>query len=244
MSNINISWAIVQLETFIQQTQLVDSPSRPGVINRLKKTQATEIDITRQAQVIEQILDRVMANWRSLKQRSTGYPWDHHRFAAIRAKEQLERQEELRKNLGENAPEMSVANLHPWVWEGAGSLWRSGHYRSAVEDALRKVNAETQNKVGRQDVSEAALFQECFSVDAAQVGRARLRRMVADGSESYKSMQRGARTLAEDIYAGIRNPIAHGEPTDIDEQVALEYLAAISILARWVEDALLDKGQR
>ena len=130
--------------------------------------------------------------------------------------------------------------LHPWVWSGASSLWQSGHYRSAVEDAAKKVNAETQNKVGRRDLSETKLFQESFSDKSAEKGKARLRRMANDGSETYRSVQRGAMALAEGIYAGIRNPFGHGDPEDIDEQVALEYLAALSVLARWVDDSTLE----
>ena len=55
-------------------------------------------------------------------------------------------------------------------------------------------------------------------------------------------MQRGARALAEGIYAGIRNPFNHESPHDIDEQVALEYLAALSILARWVDESELEEA--
>ena len=66
--------------------------------------------------------------------------------------------------------------------------------------------------------------------------------MSPDGSNTYRSMQRGARALAEGIYAGIRNPFNHESPHDIDEQVALEYLAALSILARWVDESELEEA--
>lgn len=165
-----------------------------------------------------------------------------HRIAALRATEAIEREQEIRENLGENAPEISAANLHPWVWGGAKSLWQSGHYRSAVEDAAKKVNAETQNKVGRRDLSETKLFQESFSDKPPETGKNRLRRMKADGSDTYKSLQRGAMALAEGIYAGIRNPLNHEVPQDIDEQVALEYLAALSVLARWVDESLVESS--
>jgi hypothetical protein len=121
-------------------------------------------------------------------------------------------------------------------------LWRSRHYRSAVEDAAKKVNAEAQNKLGRRDVGETKLFQEAFSLDPAQPGKPRLRRMKPDGSDTYRSVQRGAMALAEGIYAGIRNPFNHDLPTDIEEQVALEYPAALSVLARWVDEAAMESA--
>jgi uncharacterized protein (TIGR02391 family) len=126
------------------------------------------------------------------------------------------------------------------VWSGAKSLWQSGHFRSAVEDAAKKVNAETQNKVGRRDVSETDLFKQAFSLDPPSEGRPRLRRMQDDGSPTYKNLQRGAMALAEGIYAGIRNPFNHEDPIEIDEQIALEYLAALSVLARWVDESTVE----
>src|SRR5690606_25425009 len=137
----------------------------------------------------------VLPRWRTdIEFRKTNR-WTRHREAATRAKEALERREEIKANLGDDAPEISAANLHPWIWGGARSLWQSGHYRSAVEDAAKKLNAETQNKLGRRDVSETDLFKQAFSLDLATPGKPRLRRMAADGSDTYKSVQRGAMAL-------------------------------------------------
>lgn len=236
MSGLNAEWAIDKLEDFIRatDTQYV----RGGYLKY--QTEEPESEVVQKAQIVEQILDRVTPKWRSLNVATTFEKWALHHEAALRAKESLLRQEELRQNLGENAPEISAANLHPWVWSGASSLWQSGHYRSAVEDAVKKVNAETQNKIGRRNLSGTTLFQEAFSTSAPIAGKSRLRRMTPDGSDTYKSVQRGAMALAEGIYAGIRNPFNHDDPKDIDEQVALEYLAALSVLARWVDDATVE----
>lgn len=236
MSARNTEWAIRQLKDFIRatDTQIV----RGGYLKY--QTEEPESEVVKKAQIVEQILDRVTPKWRSLNVATTFEKWARYHEAAIRAREMLLREDELRTNLGEDAPEISAANLHPWVWNGASSLWQSGHYRSAVEDAAKKVNAETQNKIGRRDVSETKLFQEAFSDDAPKAGKPRLRRMTPDGSDTYHSVQRGAMALAEGIYAGIRNPFNHDDPKDIDEQVALEYLAVLSVLARWVAEATVE----
>lgn len=241
MSGPNTEWVIAQLDDFIAGTATHFVKGPPGTIGfGSYRTAASEDDIVKQAQVVEQILDRVVPGWRDLDVGTSHKRWELHREAAVRAKEAVRRAEEVRKNLGDDAPEISAADLHPWVWSGAASLWRSGHYRSAVEDAAKKVNAETQNKVGRRDISETKLFQEAFSEKAPTTGKARLRRMPNDGSDTYKSVQRGAMALAEGIYAGIRNPFNHEDPKDIDEQVALEYLAALSVLARWVDESTVE----
>lgn len=232
----NIDWAIAELDKFIGQTVMTNA-SGGNLVTYRNRTAAPDVDVTKQAQVVEKIFDRVIPNWRTEIASSNSNRWTRHREAAIRAREEIVRDQEIQENLGENAPEMSAAELHPWIWSGASSLWQSGHFREAVEGALKKLNAETQNKVGRRDLSETKLFQESFSTDVPKAGKARLRRMKDDGSDTYKSVQRGAMALAEGVFAGIRNPLSHEDDQELTEQEALEYLAALSVLARWVDTA-------
>lgn len=234
----NTEWAIGELDKFITMTVMTNnSRSGPGYVSltHTSSTAASDADVTRQAQVVEKIFDRVIPTWRTDIDLSKTNRWTRHREAAIRAREELIRKQEIEENLGENAPELSAAELHPWIWEGAKSLWQSGHYREAVGGAIRKLNAETQNKVDRRDVSETDLFKQAFSMDEPKVGKSRLRRMKDDGSDTYKSVQRGAMALAEGVFAGIRNPLSHEVDQELSEQEALEYLAALSVLARWVD---------
>lgn len=236
----NTEWAIAELDQFIEATRLTHIPSPPGVISAGSyKTQKSDTEITKLAHVVEQILDRCMTNWRNIDVRPKRNRWTIHSEAALRVREGLVRKDEIRANLGENAPELSAAHFHPWIWSGAKSLWHSGHYREAVEGAIRKLNAETQNKVGRRDISETDLFKQSFSKDAASPDKARLRRMTDDGSKTFDSVHRGAMSFAEGIFAGIRNPLAHEAGHELEEQEALEYLAALSVLARWVDEAMV-----
>ncbi len=248
MTGVDCEWAIGALEEFVRGTDQIphDNPPGSGVVvfgthQRVPDSKAAEL-----AHVAEQILDRVLPEWRNRDDRPLEMRnkdrWTHLRDWSGRGIAALRRDEELREKLGDAAPQISAAHLHPWVWSGAKSLWESHHFRSAVEDAAKKDNAETQNKVGRRDVSEISLFKEAFSLDSAAQGRPRLRRMQPDDSDTYRSAQRGAMALAEGIYAGIRNPLTHEDPTDVDEQVALEYLAALSVLARWVDDSTLESA--
>lgn len=233
----NTEWAIKELDTFIEQT-VMRNGSGDGFITSSDYTAASDVEVARQAQIIEKILDRVIPNWRTeISGKMANNRWARHREAAIRAREELIRKQEVDENLGENAPELSATELHPWIWEGAKSLWQSDHYREAVGGAIRKLNAETQNKVDRRDVSETDLFKQSFSMDEPKVGKSRLRRMKDDGSDTYKSVQRGAMALAEGVFAGIRSPLSHEVDQELSEQEALEYLAALSVLARWVDQS-------
>lgn len=187
----NVDWALNELDKFITMTVMTNaSNSSDGAvfITSRNNTAASDADVTKQAQVAETSLDRVIPGWRTDIENSKNNRWTRHREAAIRAREGLVRAEEVRQNLGENAPDVSAADLHPWIWSGAKSLWQSGHYREAVEGAIKKLNAETQNKVGRRDISETDLFKQAFSLDEPKAGKSRLRRMEDDGSDTYKSV--------------------------------------------------------
>ncbi len=243
MTAIDSEWAICALRQFVSATDQIAYNNHPdsGVVRLGTHQRATDSEVAELAHVAEQILDRVLPEWRHADDRPSEVRhkarWNHLRDWAGRGIAALRREQELREKLGDDAPHISAGHLHPWVWSGARSLWQSGHYRSAVEDAAKKVNAETQNKVGRRDISETELFKQAFSLEPAASGKSRLRRRKPDDTDTYKSVQRGAWALAEGIYAGIRNPFNHEDPKDIDEQTGLEYLAALSVLARWVDDA-------
>ena len=159
----NHGWAIAELDKFIKMTVMRNS-SGDGFITTSDYTAAPDAEVAQQAQIVEKVLIRVIPDWRTeITGKMANNRWARHREAAIRAREELVRAEEVRENLGENAPDLSAADLHPWIWSGAKSLWQSGHYREGVEGAIKKLNAETQNKVGRRDVSETDLFKQAFS---------------------------------------------------------------------------------
>ena len=89
--------------------------------------------------------------------------------------------------------------------------------------------------------------QTCSSRRSASTGptngKPRLRRMASDGSKTYDSVQRGAMNLAEGVFAGIRNPLSHETVQELGEQQALEYPAALSELARWVDEASIEVAE-
>jgi hypothetical protein len=64
---------------------------------------------------------------------------------------------------------MDAGKLHSWVWESAAPLWRTKHFSRAVSQAAIRVNAETQAKVGRRDITETDLFNQVFSLDEPKI---------------------------------------------------------------------------
>lgn len=246
MSALDVEWAITSLREFVHATDQVAYDNRPGsgvvmlgTYQRDPDAKAAEL-----AYVAEQILDRALPEWRVAEgkrgEAKGKARWKHLRDWAARGIAALEREAELQEKLGDAAPRVSAGDFHSWIWLGASSLWHSGHYREAVEGAIRKLNAETQNKLGRRDLSEDDLFKQAFSEQPPAPNSPRLHRMKDDNSKTFKSAQRGARSLAEGVFAGIRNPLAHESEVDMPEQQVLEYLAALSVLARWVDESSLE----
>jgi hypothetical protein len=232
-------WALDELAQFLQLTDT--RPSRDHYDEQYPVRVGPQDEIVASATVVEQILDRLVYGWRVV---DLGVfmqidRWDRHVEGAKRAQVLLRRHEEIRERLGDAAPQLDASLLHPWIWDGARSLWHSGHYREAVGAAAVKLNAETQNKVGRRDVAETDLFKQIFTLDPPQPGKPRLRIIPDDGSKTFENVHRGARALAEGLYAAIRNPIGH-TPGELPEAEALEQLAAFSVLARWVDRAVPD----
>jgi hypothetical protein len=241
---IDIEWARKELDQFISLTRLVRTPDPPGTtfLMDTRRPAGSSDDIIAAAQLIDQVLDHVIPNWRADIPESSDHRWQQRREACQRAIVVLERRAEIAEKLGDDAPQLSASTMHPWIWEAARSLWQSGPYREAVGAAARQVNAETQNKVTRRDVSESDLFVQAFSDDAPKPGAPRLRLPAQDqDGKTAKSVRRGVRCFAEGCYAGIRNPVAH-EQGELSQDEALEQLAAFSVLARWVTSAKIVKA--
>lgn len=248
LGRMDVEWAIAKLEHFLKLTTLSLPQRAPGMMVAGKRmvNLGNPDEIVRSAAVVEQIIDKVIPDWRdtvSSDRNNVVNRWCQHIEAAQRARALLQDQEEIQQKLGESAPDLNAASLHPWAWQGAKSLWESGHYREAIGAAARKINAETQNKVSRKTVAETALFKECFSTDDPQPEKPRLRVMPNDGSSTYKSVQRGVMSFAEGCFAAIRNPAAHLDgQEELGESEALEQLAAFSVLARWVDMATVERA--
>ncbi len=141
-------------------------------------------------------------------------------------------------------PTPTVGDLHDAVSKASEPRWRTGHLHGAVLAAAKAVNAMLQRKLDRYDIAEVALVQEAFSRNAAAEGRPRLRFPGIEDEKTRESMQQGALSFGVGCFQAIRNPVGHlpDEQHELSEQDALERLAALSLLARWIEQATLTRA--
>jgi hypothetical protein len=201
----------------------------------------TDTVLHRQAQVVDQILDRVVPPWRDNKpdDPAMGKPkWRHHRRWVTQAIAALERQEEVEAHLGTQAPQIAVDSLHRWVWDSAEVAWEAGSYGDAIRAAARAISAKARQKLDRRDLGEWKLLNQAFDPKSPEAGQPRLRLWPEDGSDTFVSLHQGAASLARGLYQAVRNPANHeDDEVEIEEHRAVEALAAFSMLARFVDEA-------
>jgi len=141
---------------------------------------------------------------------------------------------ETRAILGSSAPTMQADALHPLIWDAASKRWHAGHYGDAVQRAATFLNANLQDMTGRRDVSDSELMREVFSLSAPALNKPRLWWPGDDSDLSVKSMRVGILNMLQGVFSAIRNPATHSTQ-DMERQEALEQLATLSILARWID---------
>jgi hypothetical protein len=167
-----------------------------------------------------------------------GWEWGQVRTVLLQLRGLLQGQRELEEILGPTGPQLVADRLHPWVWNAAAQLWDDGHRREAIQAAATQVEIHLQAKLGRSDISGVALVREAFTLDPPASGRPRLRfANMSRRSQAYRNAHEGAGHFGAGCFQAIRNPVTH-QLVQPDEAEALERLAALSILARWVDLAV------
>jgi hypothetical protein len=101
-----------------------------------------------------------------------------------------------------------------------------------VLEAWKSINAHLQTKSGVSILSDDKLVSSLLG--DPRKGNVVKMHMPNDGSASWETRQRGALLLGQAIVAGIRNVLAH-ELVSVSESEALEYLASMSVFARWID---------
>lgn len=143
-------------------------------------------------------------------------------------------QRETREKLGTAAPLMRADALHPTIWAAASARWDSGHYSDAVQRAATALSGHVKDLTGRYELGDSELVSQAFSLSAPQEGKPRLRWPGRDDDLTVKSMRVGILSLSQGVFAAIRNVATH-TTDDVSKQDALEQLATLSLLARWID---------
>jgi hypothetical protein len=116
-----VTRAIDEIDAFLRTTDQVGyDNSGGGVLVIGTHLRGSETDASQRAHVVEKILDWVLPGLRKDRpSKDSEYRW--LRDQASRAKAAPARSTELAIKLGDDAPDMDAANLHPWALENGRS---------------------------------------------------------------------------------------------------------------------------
>jgi len=161
--------------------------------------------------------------------------WAGVEEAVLRLRGILEFEADHKRILGPRGPTLSAEGLHPWVWAAAVNLWNSEHYGEAVSAAANAVEKQAQLKINRRDLTGYGLYSKVFVSNNHSEHRLEFSGFDKE-TENWVSAHNGARYYGMGCSLRIRNLLVHGA-VDVSEQAGLEYLAALSLLARWIDSA-------
>ena len=120
--------------------------------------------------------------------------------------------------------------LHPAIARAADSLFKDGHYASAVEDAMKALNGLVRLNSGIDDKDGTQLMETVFSPKNPVL------KINGLADQSDMDEQKGFMNLFSGAVSGLRNPRAHKIIKD-DPEMALDFIAFISLLAKFADKA-------
>ncbi|MCZ0939261.1 MAG: hypothetical protein OXJ55_11525 [Caldilineaceae bacterium] len=135
---------------------------------------------------------------------------------------------------------LRVVDLHPWVAEPAEPLFDDGHWFSAVSAAADNLRSQWKLALKVKSTKDLDL-PSVFSPSDPKPGKPRMRFTGYDrerDEDEWKNAHEGAMHFARGCMKRIRNLYKYQTTEQtISSGLALETLATLSRLARWITDA-------
>ncbi len=196
---------------------------------------------------VRPVLDRLYPEWQDENEDDPYFEFGQVRDAGLRLIERIKSRDEVEEILGPSnpAPRLVADQFHELVWSAAQAQWKTGHRHEAVLAASKAVNSQLQAKLERRDLSEVRLIREAFSEKEPADGKPRLSFSNFEDEQTRNSMREGVMSFGVGCFMAIRNPVGHlpNAEHELSEQQALECLAALSLLAGWIDEAKLRAKQ-
>ena len=227
-----------RLESFKTLNETYDQAYRQNRYESSPETNALNSQINAEVPTIRKIVEALNPDLvEDITDPCTLYGTSKTRSAVEQALGILRDEDELRANLAPDAPSLVADQFHPTVWNAASAIWDTGMYRVAVQQAAVSLSAHIAAKAG-SPLTERALVSQVFSKEEPRTGQVRLHMPGDKATDTWRSRQDGLHLIAQGAFAGIRNVATH-TADEWTEQVALEHLAVLSVVARWTDETVL-----
>lgn len=125
--------------------------------------------------------------------------------------------------------------IHSDIIKVSGQLFEDGHYSQAIFEAYKEINNLVKRKSGLSNLDGRNLMSQAFKLPTPIL---QLNKLLTD---SDKDEQEGFMFLFMGAIVGIRNPKAHDHVIQSDPIITLEYLSFASLLAKRIDQAMVNK---
>lgn len=233
-----------ELERFVTEAT-PQNASSPGVFTTYSTPQCGRAKAIELSERVLPILARLYPEWRDENTTSKNFEFSRERDACQRLLGRIASHQEIDALFAahDDAPNLSAGQMHGLIWRAASAQWGTAHRHEAVLAAAKAINSRLQEKLDRRDLSEAKLIREAFSDKPPEARKPRLRFAAIADDQTRESLRQGVMAFGAGCFQAIRNPVGHlpNEEHELSEQAALERLAALSLLARWIEEAEVER---
>ncbi|MFF1643223.1 TIGR02391 family protein [Streptomyces sp. NPDC058246] len=128
-------------------------------------------------------------------------------------------------------PTTGVEAMHPTIWGAARKLWLDGHFRLAVQSAAETLISQLKTRTGLANMDATNVYEKVFNAKSPVLT------WPGDPNDrTVSSMQNGLSKYAPGLNMTVRNTATHVASDEMTAQQALERLAALSLLAHWIDE--------
>ncbi|MFJ4828753.1 TIGR02391 family protein [Streptomyces sp. NPDC088747] len=128
-------------------------------------------------------------------------------------------------------PTTGVEAMHPTIWGAARKLWLDGHFRLAIQSAAETLTSQLKTRTGLANMDATNLYEKVFNAKSPMLT------WPGDPNDrTVSSMQNGLSKYAPGLNMTVRNTATHVASDEMTAQQALERLAALSLLAHWIDE--------
>lgn len=235
----NVEWALEKLEAYYKlcdQYDLTYEQSGYNYTDRCRRLHEQGLIAEPTVVKVLESVDPALAE----EFLGPGYDSSNAKTKVLKGIGVLRHREEWERNLAPTAPLLIADSMHPIVWTAAATVWETGEFKIAAQQAAVSLSAHIKSKA-ESHLNERDLVAQVFKTDPPTPDICRLHFPGNTADRNWQSRQQGLHLIAQGAFAGIRNIAVHDE-SSWPEPEALEHLAVLSVVARWSDQTEIKRA--